>query len=63
MESIAQKQRDLIDNDLLEQDPEVMPGFYQGDMAGVYYDDEVRTTTSIVCDKPCTECSFWKLFR
>ncbi|XP_021948166.1 zinc metalloproteinase nas-14 [Folsomia candida] len=38
VESMAQKQRDLIqgDKELMEQDPEVMPGFFQGDMAGMF---------------------------
>jgi hypothetical protein len=47
VESMAQRQRDLLfdedeDSELLDQDPEVMPGFYQGDMAGVYYNEDVR---------------------
>ena len=43
VETIAQRQRDLLDFEYAEmmetQDPEVYPGFYEGDMAGV---DEVR---------------------
>jgi hypothetical protein len=39
VETIAQKQRDLLDEEYTElmedQDPEVQPGFFEGDMAGV----------------------------
>ena len=50
---MAQKQRDLIEDDkeVMEQDPEVMPGFYQGDMAGMYHtddtDDDVKKSYTI----------------
>ncbi len=51
---MAQKQRDLIEDDkeVMEQDPEVMPGFYQGDMAGMYHTDEDDVK------KSCTICKF-----
>lgn len=45
IESLAVRQRDLIDEDdaiLLDQDPEVTPGFFEGDMAGIYHENEVN---------------------
>lgn len=46
IETIAQKQRDLLEDDFLEmmsdQDPEVQPGFFEGDMAGMDTDELAR---------------------
>ncbi len=45
IESLAVRQRDLLDEDdaiLLDQDPEVTPGFFEGDMAGIYQENEVN---------------------
>ncbi|ODM97305.1 Zinc metalloproteinase nas-4 [Orchesella cincta] len=44
VESIAQRQRDLIEDEealLFGQDPEVTPGFYEGDLAGIYHENEL----------------------
>ena len=43
VETIAQRQRDLLDEEysevMADQDPEVHPGFHEGDMAGVDTDE------------------------
>lgn len=50
-ESITQKQRDLLDIEYMEmmneQDPEVYPGFHEGDMAGITTDEVCSRKTML----------------
>ncbi|CAL8083276.1 unnamed protein product [Orchesella dallaii] len=44
IESLAQRQRDLLEDEetlLSGQDPEVTPGFFEGDLAGIYHENEL----------------------